>query len=320
MKKKIVTVTILGLFLILGVFIFFIIKWYQQLPPIADSVNFLVLGMDPRHDSLEKNETTDTILLTNLSIKNNKITTISIPRDLWVYQYHRKVNNLFPYFKYETASPNYLQDINNTLTQIIGQKIDFDVVVTTASLRQLMDIIGGVDLYLPQGFIDDQFPNPEYIASPSASTPIYKTVAFATGEIHLDSSNVTDFIRSRHASNDPATGGTDIGRIYHQQLFFDALIGKLKQVRNFSTLKKLYLFWQNQVNKNISNYQVLAILIKILPNYHQLTILKSVVPIKNATSSGVIYYPGKFTELQWAYIPTESDYQSLKTYFSQVLH
>ena len=290
MKKKIVTVTILGLFLILGVFIFFIIKWYQQLPPIADSVNFLVLGMDPRHDSLEKNETTDTILLTNLSIKNNKITTISIPRDLWVYQYHRKVNNLFPYFKYETASPNYLQDINNTLTQIIGQKIDFDVVVTTASLRQLMDIIGGVDLYLPQGFIDDQFPNPEYIASPSASTPIYKTVAFATGEIHLDSSNVTDFIRSRHASNDPATGGTDIGRIYHQQLFFDA------------------------------NYQVLAILIKILPNYHQLTILKSVVPIKNATSSGVIYYPGKFTELQWAYIPTESDYQSLKTYFSQVLH
>ncbi|MCL4383992.1 LCP family protein [Patescibacteria group bacterium] len=326
MIKKVLLAILLLVVIILGSTAYYFrsplnlfLNAYRHKNDLPPHLNFLVLGLDPRDDILEKTSTTDTIMLVSFQSGKDTVKTVSLPRDLWDYQFHRKINNLYPYFKDDQKDPHYLSSINRELSNITGQKIDYDIVITTSSLRDLLNIVGGLDLYLPTGFRDDEFPNPAYIASPSANIPKYKTVEFKTGWVHLDASNVTDFVRSRHASDSPDTGGTDIGRIRRQQLVIAALIDKLKSSKNVSVFKKLYQFWKTEITTNISDETLLSLALNNYRSIRQISFQKYELPIKDEKSPGVIYYPGVYTERQWAFIPTEKDYSSLKAYLAQVL-
>jgi LCP family protein required for cell wall assembly len=279
-------------------------------PSLSPNINFLILGLDPRNDKLEKTETTDTIMLANLS-PDWQINLISIPRDLWSYPLNTKINQIYPL---SIGQSNQFQYIQDNFSYITGQKIDRTIVLTTQNLITLTNIVGGIDLYQDVGFIDKQYPNPEYIKNPSPKIPVYKTVEFPSGWIHLDESNITEFVRSRKSSETATNGGTDLGRIKRQQLLIDALILKIKSpdfLRHPQNLFALYNFWKTQITSNFTDHDLLSLGYQGYPYISQVKINKFNIPAGENPKTDIIYHPSKFINKQWVFIPQDKNYTSL---------
>jgi len=294
------------------------IKQIQQTNPYQnqDKINFMVLGLDKRDDLLEKTETTDTIIFTSLNKKDSKINLISIPRDLWFYDINAKVNEIYPL---SLKEPDQFSFIKDKFQKLTGQNIDHVFILTTDNLIQFVNLIDGVDITLDQGFIDKQYPNPDYIQDPKSGAPIYKTVEFPAGQIHLDQSNITEFVRSRKGGETVAQGGTDLARIQRQQLLIQAILEKIKS-GNFLTKPQqifdLYRFWNENISKDLSDIQAFKILTSIGENLSKLSLNKIEIKVGTSAKDGLIYHPATFVNQQWVFIPADKDYKSLQQFFT----
>ena len=281
-----------------------------------DKIIFLVLGLDERNDSLEVTQTTDTIILVSLNLKTFKLNTISLPRDLWSYEINNKINQIYPL---SLEQPNKFDFIKEKFKYITGQNIDHVFIINTNNLIDFVKLIGGIDLNLDIGFIDNKYPNPDYIASPSASIPIYKTVEFKSGLIHLDESNITEFVRSRHGGQTAAQGGTDISRIHRQQLLIEAIISKVKSdslISEVPQISGLYQLWDQKIIKDISDIQAFQIFSVINTGFSNLNLNNIDIKIGENQKDGLIYHPDTFINKQWVYLPSDQEYKSLKEFIN----
>jgi len=280
--------------------------------------NIIILGLDKRNDWLEKSETTDTIILANL--QPGRINLVSLPRDLWDWQLNTKINQIYPLSLKQTNNYQFIQDNFQRLT---GQKISKTLIVTTENLVKLCQLIGGIDVYNDIAIKDEQYPNPEYINYPDSQAPIYITVEYPSGWLHLDATNITPFIRSRHSAETAQAGGTDIGRIQRQQAVFDALFKKLsdpKQLNNLPYLFSLYRFWHSDIQTNLSDFDLGLIIKSQLNLFNELKMSKITIPTGENPKTDIIYHPATFINQQWVFIPQQKDYFSFKQYIQQRLH
>ena len=122
-----------------------------------DKINFLILGLDKRDDALEKTTTTDTIIFASLNLKTFKLNLISTPRDLWFYEKETKINGLYP-LSLESGQDKF-DFLKSNFEKLYNQPIDHVIVLTTDNLISFVNLIGGVDLNLEKGFIDEKYPN-----------------------------------------------------------------------------------------------------------------------------------------------------------------
>lgn len=283
-----------------------------------DKINFLILGLDERNDSLEKTTTTDTIIFASLNLKTFKLNLISTPRDLWFYEKETKINGLYP-LSLESGEDKF-DFLKSNFSQLYGQPIDHIIIFTTDNLINFVNLIGGVDLYLEKGFIDDKYPNQAYIDNPSPKIPIYKTVEFPSGLVHLDQNNISEFVRSRKSSETAANGGTDIGRIQRQQFLIEAILNKIKSgelINNKDQLKNLYYFWDKGISKTLSNIDIIQIILVLNENIDKISLNKIEIPIGINAKDGIIYHPLKFINKQWVYITADDKYQSFQEFIQK---
>lgn len=281
-----------------------------------EKINFIILGLDKRDDLLEKTNTTDTIMFVSVNLKNQKINMISLPRDLWFYNTNSKINEIYPQ---SLENYNQLQYIKEQFNNLTNQPIDHVVVLTTDNLIKFVKIIGGVDIFLENGFIDNQYPNPEYIKNPNSGVSKYKTIEFKSGLISLDESNITEFVRSRKGSDTVSKGGTDLARIQRQQLLLEALFNKLKSgqiVNKNLNIFELYQYWDKEIIKDVSDLNILQILTILRENISKLTLNKIEVPVGTNPKNGIIYHPDTFINKQWVFIPSDKDYQSFQEFIA----
>jgi LCP family protein required for cell wall assembly len=272
--------------------------------------NFLILGLDPRNDILEKTETTDTIIYANISNNFNTIKLFSLPRDLWFYPKSIKINQIYP---------DSLINVQNNFNQIIGQNINNTIIITTKNLKDIVDIIGGVDVFLDNELKDTQYPNQAYIDDPKSGAPIYTTIYYPQGVNHLNSTNITEYVRSRKSSDLASNGGTDLGRIARQQKLFDALISKILNIRDYKQLLSLYKYFDQQISHNLSKSDYFILAIKIFPNLNKFKLDKVVIPTGENPKIDIIYHPQKFINKQWVFITSTPDYQTLKSFITKSL-
>ena len=282
--------------------------------------NFLILGLDPRNDSLEKTETTDTIILASLNLSEPKLSLLSLPRDLWSYKLNTKINDVYPQaLKQSKEIFPYVQDEFKILT---GQDISRTLIFTTANLSQLLKLIGGVELNLDKGFRDEQFPNPEYIKNPSSEVPVYITIEFPAGWVHLDETNVAGFVRSRKSAETVSGGGTDLGRIKRQQLLIQAIFDKLKSysvTELYRILPQLYNYFHQQLNSNFSDSDLLSLGLIFKDRLKNLSLNKIEVPVGVTAGDGVIYSPKALFHQQWVFLPSDPEYKLLQNFIRDTL-
>jgi len=333
MKKIIIAISSVIILFLLILFLFFLyiskktsrpLFYFPNLvlksinsPPPQDKLNLMILGLDRRNDWLEKTETTDTIIFSQINFSQSKIHLFSLPRDVWDYEIKTKINQIYPQ---SLKSPDKFTYISDKFSSISGQKINNIIILSTNDLKKLADILGGIDLYLNQGFKDEQYPNDAYIENPKSGAPIYKTIEFKSGWNHLDSQNITEFVRSRKSADTASNGGTDLGRIERQQQLINGLINKLKDSlsKKPSLVFDLYHFW-SELEQNFTDQELIDMALKYGLNIRHLSIIRHPISAGEDPKSDLFYHPQKFINSQWVFIPQDQDFQAFKLYLSSSL-
>ena len=176
--------------------------------------NVLVLGVDDgADDSMLAGQHADTILLLSLENATGKVRVLSIPRDTLTNipgkAPGQKLSSAFAY----GGAPLTVQAVSALLGISIHQYVAMDV----KAMTELVDMLGGIDLYVEH---DMDYQDPE------AGLEIH----LKKGYQHLDGDTAQKYLRYRS----PELG--DIGRVQRQQHFVKALY---EQAMKLDTLRKL---------------------------------------------------------------------------------
>lgn len=183
-------------------------------PRFDGYTNVLIMGID---DGVDKDEgegkRADGIVVASFENSTGKLRFIHIPQDTWVNvtgsQQQMKIKNLYAM----GGAPLMTRQVNS----LLGISIHQYVVLDMEAFAELIDAIGGVDIYVEADMNYDDAEGGISIHLPQ-------------GYQHLDGKQAVQYLRYRSDDLD------DLGRMQRQQRFCKALYQNLLQ---FRTLTKL---------------------------------------------------------------------------------
>ncbi|NLY42715.1 MAG: LCP family protein [Clostridiaceae bacterium] len=193
----------------------------MQLFNTKEKMNVLILGTDG------SKVRSDTIILASLDPKNKQLNMLSIPRDTKVNinGADHKINAALALGKEELAI--------RKVKELTGMPIHYYVVVDFEGFRNIIDILGGVDLDVPVNMdYDDPVQNLH--------------IHLKKGMQHLDGDKAEQFVRYRQYPEG------DLGRIKAQQQFIKALLEQKLKVEYLSKADDIFKEVQKNVRTNIS--------------------------------------------------------------------
>lgn len=187
---------------------------------------------------------TDTIIYGNVSVKDKRVDLISIPRDLWIDSARAKINAIYAFGKQNDTG---LEDIQDAVGQVVGNEIDYVLVIDFQGFINLVDHLGGIEVNVERPFDDYEYPISGKEADPCGLTEEqiadytlqistgsaeelevfpcrYKTLSFDSGLQNMDGETALAYVRSRHGTNGE---GSDFARSRRQQNVIDALRRKI---------------------------------------------------------------------------------------------
>ena len=189
--------------------------------PVDEATTVLVVGSDQREDlsaatrrrvptgerGVVEGVRTDTIILLDVDPVADEVALLSFPRDLFVRLCdgtEGRVNNAVEVgLEAGRSGPGCLVD---TLTRYTGIPVDHYVEVDFEGFLDVVDVVGGVRLYLE-----------EPIEDPAAGLDV------PAGCVTLDAPEALGFVRTRNVDN-------DFGRIARQQRFLAELLDEVTAV------------------------------------------------------------------------------------------
>lgn len=207
----------------------------------SDIVGGLVCGIDydneaaNGYDSADKIGRTDMILYVRYDTKNNKASLLQIPRDTYVGEasaikdpegnalvtksFTGKINSVY----YNAANKeNRMAALAYVINEQFRLPVDFYVTIDMEALKEIVDIKGWIEVYVPLDVSD-----PDH---PASKIP--------QGWQNLTGEQVEFLLRNRHSPNYAEKG--DVARLQTQQSFYSALY------REFKTLQpKDLVMWMN---------------------------------------------------------------------------
>jgi LCP family protein required for cell wall assembly len=173
----------------------------QEETPSVKRTTILLLGVDARPG--QRIARTDTIILLTLNPETGAAGMLSLPRDLKVrpsaLNRDMKITSVYPAGEaagYPGGGAALLED---TITEMLGYSIDHYVVVNFDGFKQIIDLIGGIEMDVPYEIYDDKYPDDNYGYLP----PVH----FLPGKQQMDGDTALKYARTRHADNDYARAG-----------------------------------------------------------------------------------------------------------------
>jgi len=215
---------------------------------IDDRINFLLLGVGGTGHAGP--QLSDTIMFTSYQPSTSDIGMLSIPRDLAVpipgYGY-QKINSINAYGEMEDSGsgPEWASEIIGDLLQ---QEIHYYVKVDFDGFVDLIDAVGGIDVYVDRSFTDYSYPTED---------DLVQTVAFEEGWEQMDGERALQFSRSRHGNNGE---GSDFARADRQQKILLAVKDELLSASTFlnpAKLNNLVETFQENVETNMSFWELM---------------------------------------------------------------
>ncbi len=193
--------------------------------------NILVLGIPGKESN--GGFLTDALLVVHIDFLKNKVSLISIPRDLLVQipnsQNYIKINHLL-LLDNPSGKITNTKMIRTKIENITSLNIDDVVVIDLDGFRYFIDALGGINIYLEQPIYDPNLSNPD-----NPNEAFY----LASGWNFLDGKKAAKFIRSRYGP----TG--DFYRIGHQHDLLIAIFQKLKTSQYLNNPSKLLEIWNS---------------------------------------------------------------------------
>ena len=197
-------------------------------------VNILLLGRPG--NGYSGGNLTDTIILAHLTPAKEKATLISLPRDLLVKIPNTnkltKINSL-----YSIAGINGLKE---KIEEITGLKIDYHVLVDLVVAQEIIELVDGLNVYVPKDIDDPFFPGPNYT---------YQTFNLSAGWRYLDGPEALRYIRTRYTSPNG-----DFDRMARQQQVITLLKQKVLELNllwDFPTYLKMFNSLKNNIETDL---------------------------------------------------------------------
>ena len=180
----------------------------------------------------------DTIIIVSVNPVSMNVSMTSIARDSYVpiacYGYaSSKINSS------HAVSEGCLVD---TVTYLTGIDIDYTVEFNFASVIQVVDAVGGVDVYNPVGFYGQCW---------NVETDSLEVIWIPEGNVHLTGQQALGFARERHAFEDG-----DFSRQVHQQEIIEQVVKKVMDTRDPNTYLKILDAAGANIRTNLSTDQM----------------------------------------------------------------
>ncbi len=234
-------------------------------------VNILLLGGDKVAGN------TDTMMLINFNPDTAQINILSVPRD------SRVMINGMGYEKINAAYPKGGPDLAvRTVSNFLNTCIQYYVYVDTAAFRDIIDMVDGVDYYVP---IDMDYDDPIQNLH----------IHLAKGQQHLNGKKAEQFMRFRHPNHYTQEimkyyDGSDIKRIQAQQSFIKELIRQKTSLKYLTRLNDIISRAFSSLNTNLT----LSDALKLAQNINKLDInqiiMKTVPGDPDVIINGIWYY------------------------------
>lgn len=205
---------------------------------VQDGYTFVVAGLDTR--GVEEDQNTDVIMLTRVEPINNRVRTISIPRDLLseipgygmrkingAYNIGSKANNL----DWNAAVALF----RATIEWNFNFKVDGVVTTNLHKMPGVIDAMGGVTVNNPYDLVDESYPTTDFGV---------KSIFYPAGENRLNGEQALEFSRTRHMDFDE-------GRVMRQQIVLSACLAELQKPENLTRLPDIVTAGQEFVTTDI---------------------------------------------------------------------
>jgi len=268
-----------------------------------DRINALLLGFrgeeDPNGGLL-----TDAIMIASFKKSTGEVALISVPRDLYLQMPGES--------KYEKINAAYvvgLEKYNNgldfakkTLAYVSGVYIDYAIAVNFEAFQDIVDILGGVTIYLDEPFIEDK----QWWCDENGEN--CKPFTVDTGEQTLNGETALIYARSRFSSD-------DFDRARRQQQILVALKEKIFSLGILSDPLKIsgiLDILSKNVRTDVSPWEIPQ-LVELAKNINTKTIKNKV--FDNA-EEGLLYH----TKINGIYVllPIEGSFSKIREYCQNI--
>ncbi|MEA5580390.1 LCP family protein [Nodularia harveyana UHCC-0300] len=225
---------------------------------LSRPMNILIMGVDPVSGSVDGSPesfagTSDTMLLVRLNPSNKTMRVLSIPRDTMIAIPEKgltRVSDANAQGGPVLAARVVSRTLNNA-------PIDRYVRISTSGLRQLVDQLGGVDVFVPQEM-------------QSQNTSNQLSINLVSGWQTLDGEKAEMFARFR----EPGLG--DLPRVQRQQVLITALLQRLNSPTVLPRLPQLTRLMRKYFDTNLKIEEMMALVnysINLERDNFQMTIL-----------------------------------------------
>lgn len=280
------------------------------------NVTLAILGTDELDQRNRAPPLTDTIMLITFQ-KNGHVHVISIPRDLWLEAYKTKVNSLYTLAE-QNEPGSGSKVMKNVLGEITGLPIDYLMLIKMSVFKEIVDVMGGIDVNVERSFSDNKYPRSMVDISTQDQTKLFETITFNQGWQHFDGDKALKFIRSRQ-SEDPQEG-TDLARSQRQQLVIKAIMTQLQPnrlVRQITLLGNLYRIYREQVISDLPDPVVIG-MGKAL-SLEKVQVKPMSLPVEANGQGGLLRENPRNKQNQWVLEPIDPTWEDIKTYiFNQI--
>jgi len=293
-------------FLVIGLLILSLTFFLQPKP---GRTSFLILGVAGENHSGQ--DLTDSIIFLSTENQTGKTLVISLPRDIWIAPLRTKLNTVYHY--------QGMEETKKTVEEILGQKVDYGVLIDFKLFTQLVDFLGGVNIEVERSFDDFKYPiagkendlcdgDPQYQCR-------YEDLHFEAGWQMMDGATALKYVRSRNAEGEE---GTDFARSQRQQRLLSAIQKKV------FTPKVMLNPWRSWPLAKITLSNVKT----DIPSSDYFDLLKVALKWRQANFKMLVLNDGYLInpptsqqkyDNQWVLIPKSGNWQEVHEYLQKLL-
>ncbi len=266
--------------------------------------NILLLGV--AGEGAEGGNLSDSIMIASINPDNPSISFLSFPRDLFIDSRigDRKVNEIYAAARYRLGDRKGLEVVKDAIEKFTGIEIHYGAVVNFQIFEEVVDALGGIDIFVPEDIDDPFYPDENYG---------YQTFVVRMGMQHFDGATALKYARSRKTSS-------DYNRAKRQQDLILAIREKaetLNFLTDFGKLAEFFQLYRKNVNTDIGLTQLVA-LAKIAMAMDYSNAVSTVLNDDPTQMGGFLFTPAKeFYAGQFVLLP--ENLQDTKLFMDLVL-
>ena len=187
-----------------------------QTPPEYQGtyINLLVVGIDydagdeQRDYGSPEDANTDVILYLHYNIKENNVSILQIPRDSYVgFTANKRINRVFAE---GSSQDNHIQNLAEYIHDAFGLSVDKYVALDMGAFKEIVDVMGGMDLYVPFDIYEYDEAGNEYLSVPA-------------GTVRMNGADVERVVRARKQFQQ-----ADLQRLVLQRYVYAAMFKLIK--------------------------------------------------------------------------------------------